>query len=393
MMQSQKYIQHFTVAICFVCAAVGHLALGQTATSSGSWNDPLVWDTFVPSDNEPALIPNDFTITKNDRDTTFARIRAGSSPVSGGTLVISSGRINSSNSMVGAHQIALEEFSTGKILVDGGALTTTSSNGGGIQIGVGNNSTGHLLITAGSIETTGGIHLGLGANATGKMTVTGGTVTVATGRGDNMNINTNPNFFVGGLVRSVHERQGVFEQTGGSFTVTDGLGGTHYYFAVGNGRFSQNNPVGTASLTGGSFTANVKIGRDVDIFDAGGSGILTVGPAANVSGQSQAWEVGGNGTLAFQLGSDTSFNAVDLTKVRGPEAIRFTQTGAQIQVNGSAFSSPPSRTPITLMNFQRGAGPSAASRANITVNFVGFDSRLSPRLEWTDSALILRLVR
>lgn len=387
----KSYAQFFLTSIAFVVYA--HIAEAQTATSSGNWNDPLIWDTFVPSDNEQAFIPNDLVITKNDRETAFARLRVGSNPVSGGTLVISAGRINSSNSMMGAHQIALGDYSTGKIHVDGGELTTTSSNGGGIQVAAGDNANGQLIISSGSIATTGGIHLGTGANSTGSMIVSGGTVSVATGRGSNMNLNTNPNFFVGGLVRSVHERKGVFEQTGGSFSVTDGFDGTFYYFSVGNGRMSQNNPVGTATITGGTFTANVKIGRDFDALDAGGFGVLTIGPDASVKGLSQAWEISGNGTLEFRLGENNTFNPVDLTSVTAAQAIVFTQAGATIQVDGSSLGSPSSRAPITLMQYRRGGSPSAASRANLTSNFVGFDSRLSPRLEWTDTALVLRLVR
>jgi len=392
-MQPRQNTFHFITVLIAVLVLSSSALHSQTAISSGEWADPSIWDTYmIPTDNEPALIPDGYTVTKTDLATFFARVKAGSN-AAGGTLIISAGRINASNSMIGAHEIALEPHSTGEIHVNRGHLSTTSSNGGGIRVGVGEYSTGHLRITSGTIETTSGIHLGTGANAVGKMTVSGGIVTVATGTGPNINTNINANFFVGGLVRSVHQREGIFEQTGGSFTVTDGHGGAHFYFSVGNAHQEQNNPVGSATLGGGTFTANVKVGRDNDLSFSDGRGLLTIGSEANVKGQSQAWEVSANGTLEFQLGSDESFNPVDLTMVTVPEAIIFSQSGAKLQVDGANLPYSSLYRPITLMEFKSGNGPSAASLSNLTVDFVGFDSRFSPRVEWTDTALIVRVVR
>lgn len=390
-MTKTKHISRLSVFALFFALVTWTQA--QTAVSSGEWDDTLIWDSYsVPTDNEPAFIPDDYIITKTDAGTSNARIKAGSN-AAGGTLIISAGRINASNSMIGVHEIALEEFGSGMILIDGGELSTSSNNGGGIQVGVGDSSNGHLRISSGAITTTGGIHLGLGANALGEMTISGGTVTVATGTGRNMNINRNPNFFVGGLVRSVHERRGVFNQTGGAFTLTDGFDGTYYYFSVGNSRVSANTPVGNATITGGSFTSNVKVGRDADVGVSGGTGLLSIGPEADVKGQSQAWEISGNGILQFRLGSDDSFNPVDLTTVSSPEAIVFSQDGARIQVDGSALAFSSLYRSMTLLEYQRGRGPSAASLGNLSVEFTGFDSRFNPRVEWTDTAFVLIPVR
>lgn len=363
-----------------------------TATSSGQWDDPNIWSSdSVPQGNEETFIPGGFIVDKTDSGTSAARIRVGSN-AAGGTLNISNGRINSANTTIAAHRIATASNATATINVNGGELTTSSSNGGGIQVGVGGDSNGFLNITSGSITTTSGIHLGFGANSTGTMTVSGGTVITSAGTGTGMNNNNNPNFFVGALISSVDPRTGVFEQTGGSVTVTDGFDGTNYYFSVGNAQSETNNPFGTATITGGSLTANVKVGRNSDLTTAGGSGLLTIGPGATVQGQSQAWEVSGNGTLEFRLGANDSFNAVDLTTVTTAEAIMFTQEGATLRIDGSELPFSLDYDPIHLIAYESGKGPSAGSLDNITYAFVGFAPGLSASLDWTDTALVLNVI-
>ena len=372
------------------------MAYAQTsiATGSGDWNDANTWDSGgVPeAHTHDALIPDDYVVDKNDTATFRARVKVGSNASSGGTLNISSGIITSSSTTIAVHEVATANNSTGTINVTGGTLRTLSSNGGGMRVGLGDNSSGLLNISSGTISATSGIHLGVGQNSTGTMTVSGGTVNIATGTGTGMNNNSNPNFFVGSLNADNVTRTGVFTQTGGAVTVTDGHDGVFYYFSVGNARGETNNTVGTATITGGSLTANVKVGRNSNLTEAGGSGSLTIGPGATVQGQSQAWEVSANGTLEFRLGANDSFNAVDLTTVTTAEAIMFTQDGATLQIDGSELLFSLDYEPIHLVSFDSGKGPSASSLDNINYSFVGFAPGLSGSLDWTDTALVLTVI-
>ncbi len=392
-MKSKCTLTYFPIQLMAALSFCGLPLQAQQAVSSGGWDEPTTWDSSsVPTDNSVARIFDGYSVVKSEKGTSHARVNVGNH-AEGGTLILSSGGINAANTMIGAHQVALGPQGRGLIHIDGGHFSTSSEKGGGIQVGVGDYSSGHLRITSGTIVTTSGIHLGIGVDATGKMSIEGGDVYVATGTNSQLNRNDNANFFVGALVKSIHSRNGIFEQTGGSLTVTDGLRDVHYYFSVGNARNIENSPVGVATIKGGTLTANVKVGRDKDLADAGGSGILTVGSRANVRGQSQAWEVGGNGTLEFQLGEGDDFNPVDLTTVTASQAILFTQPGARLQVDGSALPYSGFHDSIKLIEYKSGCGPSPSSLDHLEVDFVGFNSHFSPSLVWNDTALFLKLYR
>jgi hypothetical protein len=405
-------------AICIIPLQMAFSQTISTATGSGDWDNPNLWDPAgVPDANTTdVFIPNGYTVDKSAAGTSRARVKVGSN-ASGGTLNISGGIISSASTSIGLHEVATAANSTGTINVTGGTLRTTSNNGGGIRAGVGDNSSGFVNISSGTITATSGIHLGFGSNATGTMTVSGGTVNIATGTAAGIlglnpisNPSNNPNFFVGGLISSAFNRNGVFEQTGGTVNVTDSVTiivpashednstsgdvevTAYWYMGVGNAQAETNNPVGTATITGGSLTANVKVGRNSDLTTAGGSGSLTIGHGATVQGQSQAWEVSANGTLEFRLGANDSFNAVDLTTVTTAEAIMFTQAGATLQIDGSSLLFSSDYDPITLVSYASGKGPSLASLANVNYSFIGFEPGLTADLQWTDTALVLTVV-
>lgn len=305
--------------------------------------------------------------------------------------------------------------SIGTLNVTGGTVIGIGSTGGtGMQLGFGDNSQGNLNISAGELRlngsltagfgigTTGnvvvsggtfisgsgtgsastGITLGAGAGSTGNMLVSGGTVTIGTGTAGSQNL------VVGGRSTGA-TTSGTFTQTGGTVTIGGVLPvDSADYMAVGYSGASTQNIQGTAMLTGGSFTGNVRVGRASSVLSGGGTGTLLIGSAANVTGKTQAWEVGGTGEIIFELGADDTFNDVNLAAATGA-ALDFTQIGAKITIDGSNLVFSESYSPITLISFLSGHGP--ANVGNVTFAYTGFDPQFAPELVWTPTSLQLNL--
>ncbi len=310
----------------------------------------------------------------------FSRIYVGDNSGGGsanGTLEVSGGILTVNANAAGAYIIGRSAGSTGTVNITGGTLRTTGASGGGLQLGFASGATGNLNISSGALTLTASAILGAADGATGNMTVSGGTVTTSTGT-------NNAIFYVGGRITS-GSTVGTFEQTGGSINVNNNSA----YFAVGYAGASQDIS-GTARLTGGNFSGNVRVGRQSGTTGTG-SGSLIIGPNANVTGRNLAWDVSGNGNLEFALGADSTFHAVDLTTITASNALIFSEAGAKITVDGTNLAFSDSYAPVTFINFASGKGPDLASLSNVSFNFVGFDPGFAPELVWTSTSLQLNL--
>jgi hypothetical protein len=351
------------------------------ATSSGTYSIPAIWSTgVVPTNASVVGIGGGLTVQHVSGLSGISRLYVGDSTgVSSGTgtLTVSSGTITGASSAINVFVAGQTAGSVGTLNVAGGRLQATSASSGGLQAGVGAGSTGTVNISAGSISLGGGVQLGVGAGATGNMVVSGGIVTSGSATGSGI-------FYVGFRTASA-TTTGNFEQTGGTVIIDDGE-----VFGVGFSANSTQNVVGTSLLTGGSFTGNVRVGR-VSGSGGAGSGTLTIGAEADVNGRSQAWDISGTGEIIFELGTTDAFNAVDLTAATAT-ALVFSEAGAKLTIDGSNLVFSESYSPITLITFDPGSGPSALSKSNVVFDYVGFDPEFSPELVWTNTGLQLNLV-
>lgn len=295
-----------------------------------------------------------------------------------GTLNISAGRVTVNANAAGAFVIARADNSTGALNISGGLVRGMGNkSGAGMQVGFGAGSTGSITITGGELQLAGGVTLGYGDNSTAHFKISDGSVTAG-------NNEESGSFNIGGRIPGASVTA-TYEQTGGSVTVVNNAFRVAY---AGSAKQMMN---ATASITGGTFAANVLVGRQGSLSSGGGTGgRLTIGHEADVSGQDQAWEVSGNGELIFELGPTASFRPVDLTRATSDFALIFSQSEARLTVNGAALK-PGRYEPITLIKFAAGKGPDDQSKGNVVVNLEGFDKQFSPELVWTDTSLDLKL--
>lgn len=310
----------------------------------------------------------------------FSRVYVGDNTGGGsadGTLAVSGGTLTVNATAAGAYIVGRSAGSTGTVNITGGTLRTTSATGGGMQLGFASGATGNLNVSSGALTLTASAILGAADGATGHMTVSGGTVTTSTGT-------NNAIFYVGGRITS-GSTVGTFEQTGGTVNINN----DNAYFGVGFAGTSQA-VNGTARLTGGNFSGNVRVGRQSGTTGTG-SGTLTIGPSANITGRNQAWDISGTGEIVFELGATNAFNAVNLNAATAATALVFSEAGAKITVDGTNLAFSDSYAPITFFTFASGKGPDATSLSNVVFDFVGFDPGFDPELVWTSTSLQLNL--
>ncbi len=410
-------------------SALALVATGQAAESvsvaSGTWSDANIWSPAVaPVASGTVHIEGGYTVNFTSGNSgQLTRVYVGDSfgalPTgNNGTLTVSGGTMTSNSNAAGAYVVGRAANSIGTFNVTGGTVIGIGSTGGtGMQLGFGENSQGNLNISAGELRMNGAIGAGLGLGSTGSITVSGGTLIVGSGTGTastgitlgsgtsasgNMLVSGgtvaigtgtagSQNLWVGG--RSTNATtSGTFTQTAGTVTV----GGTlpvdsADYMLVGYSSSSNQNIQGTALLSGGSFTGNVRVGRASSVLTGGGTGTLIIGAAANVAGKTEAWEVSGTGEIIFQLGTTEAFNAVDLTAAT-TLALLFSQDGAKITIDGTNLLYAESFDPITLMLFDSGKGPSELSKSNVDFFYENFAPGLFAELVWTDTSLQLNVV-
>ncbi len=374
-------IRNLLLAAFSLAAAVIAQPADKVSRGDGLWNT-ITWSpTGTPIANDIVHIEDGFSVNYNTGTSpNFSRIYVGDNSFgagANGTLEVSGGILTVNANAAGAYIIGRSAGSTGTVNITGGTLRTTGASGGGLQLGFASGATGNLNISSGALTLTASAILGAADGATGNMTVSGGTVTTSTGT-------NNAIFYVGGRITS-GSTVGTFEQTGGSINVNNNSA----YFAVGYAGASQDIS-GTARLTGGNFSGNVRVGRQSGTTGTG-SGSLIIGPNANVTGRNLAWDVSGNGNLEFALGSTTTFHAVDLTTVTASNALTFSEAGAKITVDGTSLVFSGAYAPVTFINFASGKGPDATSKSNVIFNYTGFDAGFTPTLLWKDTGLRLYL--
>lgn len=367
-------------------------SVAQTKTSNGSGN----WGTIdwtpagVPAAAAQVLIANgnevEYTSTSYVTPPNFGRVWVGGGTGNEGTLTVSSGTLTVNANVPEAYSVGREAGSTGVLNVTGGTLRGigTSTSGTAMVVGQGQDSEGELNVSGNGVLTLsgtillGGYDQGGNTNtSTGRMTVSGNaSVTIASG------VSPSPRpVFVGVRVND-KTSVGIYEQTGGTVTI-----GTT--FLIGNASDPSQNMQATAEITGGTFTADVAVGRSGVVTSGGGSGTLTIGPEANVFGKSAAWQVSGSGKIVFELGTTPAFNAVDLTSVTAGTALTFSQLGATISVDSSLLAFAEDYSPITLIEWANGKIPTTIG--NVVFDPVGFDDRFVPELDWTATGLQLTL--
>ena len=350
------------------------------AQASGDWQ-AITWEPGgTPVSADAVHIEGGFTINFTGGSAPhFSRVYVGDNTgnlsSADGTLDVTGGTLTVNANAAGAFLIGRSDGSTGVLNITGGTVRGVGNkSGAGMQIGFGANSTGTVTINGGTLQLANGVVVGYGDNSTGHFTLTEGTVSV----GNNADTGS---FSVGGRIPDASVTA-TYEQTGGSMTVMNNS------FRVGYAGGSDQAIKATAKITGGSFNGNVVVGRQKNIKGGGGDGgVLTIGPSVNISGQTLGWEVSGNGELVFLLGKDETFSAVDLTPCTDVAALAFTQSGAKLTVDGSAYAPSGLPKPITLMKFAADKAPTELSLSNVEVKFVGFDKRFKPALVWTGTSL------
>ncbi len=380
-------MKYFSVVAAVVALAATAQAQTKISRDSGSWSEPTNWTPAgAPGADDNVNIEGGFSSTYNSGSSaSFSRINVGgttsTSTSANGALSITGGSLTVNANAAGAYTVGGRANSTAVLNVSGGVMRTTAIGGGGLLVGGGAGSNGTVNISSGAAAISGAVSLGLGAGSTGKMVVSGGNVVAGTGTNNAGGVPTNT-FFVGG--RSAGDATtGKFEQKGGSVTI-----GGDNYMGIGHSSASTQSITGTASITGGSFYGNVRVGRDSSVTSNGGSGTLFIGSAADITGGTQTWQVSATGKIIFKLGTDDTFNAVDLTAAAGA-ALDFTQSRAKITIYGSNLIFSENYQPITLISFLSGHGPAHVD--NVTFDYVGFDPQFIPKLVWTGTSLQLNL--
>lgn len=372
-------------ALVLTDQAVGQ-SVDKVAQESGEWNS-ITWQPEQPAATDIVHIEGDFTVDFNAGNSpNFSRIYVGDSTgglsSSNGTLVVSGGRLTVNANAAGAIIIGRGDGSTGTLNVTGGLLRGVGNLvGAGMQIGFGVQSTGSVNVSGGELQLASGVVIGYGDGSTGHFTISGGMVTVG-------NNEEGGSFNVGSRMLGGGASTATYRQTGGSMTVTNN------YFRVGYAGAAGQMMNSTAEITGGEFHGSVLVGRQPSLKTGGGEGgTLTIGAEARISGREQAWEVSGNGKIVFVLGANDKFQPVDLNSAAVEQALIFSQNGAKIVVDGSKFRPSGLSKPIPLIVFSSGKGPNDLSQSNVEFEYAGFDARLSPELEWTDTSLQLNFKR
>jgi len=351
----------------------------KVAQGSGNWTS-ITWDPAGnPSLGDQVNIGNDFEVnyTGDPDEGRVGRIYIGSDAggfTPNGTLTISGGSLETASNGSLAIQVGHSENSTAVLNVTGGSLKADLSgtgSGGWLNVGNGENSTGTVNLSGfGSIETVSNATLGSALGSLGVMNMTGGFFIVG---GD---------FFMGRV--GPNQNEGIFNQSGGA-TQVDGR------VRVGNSTTAGFEQKGTMTLTGGS----TSIAGDIDVGNTGvsdlGEGKLSVGPNAGleITGSSSTLTLGGNAELEFILGSNDSFNAINLTAITSDPALSFFDESL-ISINGSSLALD-DYGPINLISFGSGMGPTAGSLSNVSYDFVGFDPLFDASVAWTDTNFVLSL--
>lgn len=379
-------MKSLSVAALAAALAVTAHAGDPVAQASGEW-DAITWEPGgTPVAGDAVHIEGGFTVDYTSRSSpNFSRIYIGdntgglSSP--DGTLNVSGGQITVNANAAGAFLIGRSDNSTGTLNISGGTVRGVGNKtGAGMQIGFGMNSTGSVTVSGGELRLASGVIVGFGDNSTGHFTISDGTVTV----GNNAE---GGSFSVGGRNPEA-STTATYEQTGGSMTVMNNS------FRIGYAGGVNQAIDAKAKITGGSFNGNVVVGRQKNVKGGGGTGgVLTIGPAASISGQSLAWEVSGNGEIIFALGPNDSFNPVDLTPSTDVAALIFSQAGARLTVDGTALKPSMSYKPITLIKFAADKAPTELSLSNVVTSFNGFDKSFKPELAWTGTSLQVKFNR
>lgn len=372
------------VAVLAASLAVTAQAAEQVAQGSGDWSSISWTPGPKPEANDIVHIAGGFTVNyRGDASPSLSRLYIGDSaggfPSLDGTLEITDGTLLLNTNAAGSIIVGRADGSHGTLNINGGSIKGVGgSNGTGLQIGFGFNTKASVTVNGGDLELSGGVVVGYGGNSVGHFEISNGTVTVA-------NNAEGGSFQIGG--RSPGSITATYLQTGGSVTIS------HSAFRVGYAGASNQQMNAAAKITGGAFTGNVMVGRQASLKASTGSGTLTIGPAADISGRDQAWEVSGNGKLVFELGTNDVFKAVNLTHATGDSALIFSQKGAQITVDGTALPYSDRYQSIVLLQFAEGKGPTAQSKSNVALDYIGFDKRFAPTLVWTDQSLQLKLSR
>jgi len=356
-----------------LCISAHMAQADKVALESGNWPG-VSWSP--PGDPRPGdlvRIGNGSEIHYVDAGMTrVGRIYIGSTgkgnPPSG-SLTLSAGELQTASNGSLAIQVGQANDSTGVLNVTGGKLVADS--GGWITVGNGVHSTGTVNLSSGSIRTNErNLTLGSAEGSTGVLNMSGGTLDIA------------DVFFVGRTFRS--QNTGRFVQSGGEARVGGRL-------RVGNATAAGHQPSGSVSLTGGRTTVMGDIAIANTVTGQLGEGKLSIGFQSNLSvtGEESTLILGGDGVLEFVLGPDENFNAVDLTQIALSPALSILED-SRIIIDGSALVKGGDRS-ITLISYPNGFGPSSNSQSNVEYEFIGFGASMEPRLEWTDTGLVLIL--
>lgn len=362
------------------------------ANQSGNWNTGAIWTPAGPPiATAQVAIGGGFQVSYTTGSTPNLSLLYVGDPFNSlsanGTLNITGGTISLNSNNASAIRVGNSTNSVGVLNINGGSLIGNGNTSGpGLQVGFGANSTGTVNVTSGNLTIDNALVVGVGNGSTGSFNVSGGTVTLGIS-----GFNPSPSINIGN--RAVGSTTASYSQTAGTVLINNGTDSTSSYFGIGYAGNNAHTMNSTASITGGNFTGNVRVGRQSNVTSGGGTGTLTIGSAANVSGREQAWELSGSGEIIFTLGANATFSAVNLTAATGSTAFDITQTGADITINGTSLAFSPNYGPISLITYASGKAPSLASQSNVAFNFIGFDSQFAtPTLTWTNTALVLNVV-
>lgn len=355
----------------------------KVARDSGEWRD-IAWDPDgIPGRGDVVVIGGGLTVNFSGGSSgNLSRLYVGAEAEglvgSEGEMEIVDGTVTLHANAAGAISLGYSDGSSGTLRVSGGKLEGIGdSSGSGMRIGSAAGSTGHFTITQGELTLANGVIVGGADGSHGTFIVEGGVVTVS------VNMDGGP-FNVGGRFRGGGNNTAVYRQTGGSVTIPD------HYFGVGHAGAAAQIMDASAEITGGTLKANVRVGRQANVSTGGGDeASLRIGHAAELQGLERTWYLGGNGHIVFVLGENADFNSVDLTSIVDATAFEAPQAGARITVDGSNLAFSADYPPVDLIIFGNGVGPSDLSQSNLSFDFVGFDNRFQPNLEWTDSSLRL----
>lgn len=349
-----------------------------TSSANGNWSSPTTWTPQqTPVATDIVHVTGGFTVNYTSGSSgNMSRVYVGdqSSTNSSGTLNVSGGVLSLNRNDASALSIGRSANSTGALNISGGAVLVGTTATTGMQVAYGANSGGTVTITSGSLRVTNGVVVGAGDGSTGRFTVAGGTVDV-------FSVNSGP-FSIGNRVADT-TTTGIYEQTAGVVTVHES------YFGVGYAGGASQDMHASASITGGTFSANVRVGRASSVASGGGAGTLLIGSEANVSGRNESWLIGATGELILQLGENNSFNSINLGAATATTAMTFS-AGSKLTIDGSELVFSSIYPPITLITWADGKRPTTSGVPLVT--FTGFDPQFAtPTLVWGNTGLQLQL--